>query len=365
MGLPGQVPLPIFEAAFGARGSQPALPASSGFSNGTFITHLRQGTVGALANALATSNIYFCRMVGSNFAPCATLGFNAPGPYPINFFRANPFVTSMTLVDDNSWSTYHGLQIELRRSLSRGLTLNANYTWSKSLGDFFATPNSNASDGYTTLRNRNLDKAPSPFDLRHTLNVFWTYELPFGRGRRFLSNAPGALDRLVGGWTLSGITRLNSGRPYLLTSGRATFNQNEAGVILKGISVAELQRKMRQFSPGPNRNAYHADPTLIGPDGRANPQFLESPTTPGQLGQFIYLYGTPLVVNDLALLKEIPIRERVKFNLQIEMLNAFNHPVLNVGGLGGTLSIDSTSFGQTTSTLVGPRNIQIRAHITW
>jgi len=364
-GLPGQVPLPLFEAAFGARGSQPALPAGSGFANGTFINHLRQGTVGALANTLATNNIYFCRLVGSTFAPCAALGFNAPGPYPINFFRANPFVTSMTLVDDNSWSTHHGLQIELRRSFSRGLTLNANYTWNKSLGDFFATPNSNASDGYTTLRNRNLDKAPSPFDLRHTLNVFWTYELPFGRGRRFLSKAPGFLDRVIGGWTLSGITRLNSGRPYLLTSGRATFNQNEAGIILKEISLAELQKKMRQFSPGPNRNAYHADPTLIGPDGRANPRFLAVPTTPGQLGQLIYLYGTPLVVNDLAILKEIPIRERVKFSLQIEMLNAFNHPVLNVGSLGGTISIDSTSFGQTTSTLVGPRNIQIRAHITW
>jgi len=54
----------------------------------------------------------------------------------------------------------------------------------------------------------------------------------------------------------------------------------------------------------------------------------------------------------------------MRFSLQVEMLNAF-HPSLNVGSLGGTISIDSTSFGQTTSTLIGPRNIQICAHITW
>ncbi|HXF06774.1 MAG TPA: carboxypeptidase-like regulatory domain-containing protein [Blastocatellia bacterium] len=365
-GLPGQVPLPLFEAAFGARGSQPALPAGSGFANGTFINQLRQGAAGALANTLATNNIYFCRLVGSAFAPCAALGFNAPGPYPINLFRANPFVTNTRLVDDNQWSTYHGLQIELRRSFSSGLTLNANYTWSKALGDYFGVPDSDNSEDYWTLRNRNLNKAPSPFDLRHTFTAFWTYELPFGRGRRFASGVNGVVDRIIGGWTLSGITRLNSGRVFRLVSGRSTFNNlADSGIILKNISLSELQKKIRQFSPGPNRNAYHVDPALVGPDGRANPQFFDFPTTPGQFGQFIYLYGTPLVVNDLALLKEIPLKERLKLSLQFEATNAFNHPVLNVGSLGGTLSIDSTSFGQTAGTLVGPRNIQIRAHITW
>jgi len=364
-GLPGQAPLPLFEAAFGARGSQPALALGSGFGSGTFITNLERGTAGTMANTMATSNIYLCRMVGSNFAPCANLGFNAPGPYPINFFRANPFATDMILLDDNQWSNYHGLQIELRRSFRHGLTLNANYVWSKALGDYFGVPDSDNSENYTTLRNRTIDKTPSPFDLRHTFTAYWSYQLPFGRGRAFLSGANGVVNRIVGGWTISGITRLNSGRLFRLTSGRNTFNQFESGIILKGLTVEELQKKIRQFSPGPNLNAYHVDPALVGPDGRANPQFFEAPTTPGQLGQFIFLYGTPLVVNDLALLKEVPITERIRFNLQIEAINAFNHPVLNVGGLGGGLSIDSTTFGQTSGTLVGPRNIQIRAHISW
>jgi hypothetical protein len=367
-GLAGQVPLPIFEAAFAARGSQAALPAGSGFSNGTFITNLDRGTAGTLANTMATTNLYFCRMVGSNFGPCNALGFNAPGPYPINFFRANPFVTNMTLLDDNQWSTYQGLQIEVRRSFSHGLTLNANYVWSKALGDYYGVPDSDNSENYTTLRNRDVSKSPSPFDLRHTFTAYWTYELPFGRGRAFFSGANRLVDRVIGGWTLSGITRLNSGRLFRLVSGRGTFNQNESGIILKGLTLKELQKKIRQFSPGPNFNAFHVDPSLLGPDRRPNPQFFEVPTTPGQLGQFIYLYGTPLVINDLALLKQIRISERISLNLQFEGINAFNHPVLSVGGLTGsgqTISIDSNTFGQTGGTLVGARTIQFRAHVTW
>jgi hypothetical protein len=78
-GLPGQMPLPMFEAAFGARGSQAALPAASGFTNAGFITNLQQGAAGALAGSLAGNSLYLCRMIGSPFSPCARLGYDAPG----------------------------------------------------------------------------------------------------------------------------------------------------------------------------------------------------------------------------------------------------------------------------------------------
>ncbi len=95
-GLPGQVALPIFETAFGPRGSQPALAATAGFNNATFITNLQQGEAGRLANTLAgnaanSGPTYTCRLVGNGLPGCASRGFNAPGAYPINFFQANPF----------------------------------------------------------------------------------------------------------------------------------------------------------------------------------------------------------------------------------------------------------------------------------
>ncbi len=369
-GLVGQSPLPILEAAFGARGSQPALAAGSSWTSSTFINQLRLGTAGAMADSLASGSnaqTYLCRMTGNTFPPCAGLGFDAAGPYPMNFFRVNPFVTGTSLLDDEQWSNYHGLQLEARRSFKDGLTVNANYAWSKTLGDYFATPNSDNSANYSTLRNRGLDKHPSPFDLRHALTVYWSYDLPFGRGHRLGAGANAVVNRMINDWTLGGIHRWNSGRAYLLTSGRGTFNQRDGGVILNGLTVEQLQDKMRQFSPGPNRNAYHVDPAFVGPDGRANSQYLQVPSTPGQVGQYIVLYGNPLVSHDMSLTKVIPITEQLKFTLQAEASNVFNHPVLNIGGTGtgGTISIDSVSFGQTNSALVAARQIQFRGHLTW
>src|SRR5262252_10322365 len=77
--LPGQGPLPIFQAAFGALGTQPALSSSQGFGNTTFIQNLNQGVAGTLAQTLATSPTNFCRLVGNQVASCVTAGFNVAG----------------------------------------------------------------------------------------------------------------------------------------------------------------------------------------------------------------------------------------------------------------------------------------------
>lgn len=359
-GLPGQVALPIFEAAFGARGGQPALGTSSGFGNGTFVNQLKQGQAGALANALGGSSVYLCRMVGNSLAPCATLGFAAAGPYPINFFQPNPYNAGgeTDLMTDYGYSNYNALQIEFRRSAG-GLTISSSYTFSKSLGDMFAESDI-ASLNFTTLRNRGLNKAPSVFDVHHVGVAYLTYQLPFGKGHAISGNP--IVNGFIGGWALSGITRLQSGRPFKLTSGRSTLNQSDSGVILNGLTRSQLQDKLTIRS-GPSKNISYVDASLVGTDSRANPSVLVTPTTPGQFGQFVYLYGPKLVMLDMALLKEISIKEKVKLQFQVEALNAFNHPVFMVGGQGASVSINSTSFGQTSSTSVDPRNIQLRLNL--
>src|SRR5205814_161252 len=92
-GLAGQSPLPIFDTAFGANGTQAALPASSGYASSGFITNLQQGAAGALAGALASTSspTYYCRLVGAAFAPCAAQGYTKNTGYPINFFTPNPY----------------------------------------------------------------------------------------------------------------------------------------------------------------------------------------------------------------------------------------------------------------------------------
>jgi hypothetical protein len=212
---------------------------------------------------------------------------------------------------------------------------------------------------YRTLRDKSLDWGPTAYDLRHVFQTYWTYDLPFGKGRHFSTNN-GVLEEIFGGWTASGIVKIQSGRPFLLTSGRQTLNQQDAGVVLNGITVDELQ-KMVNVRPGPNGNVFFFDEKLIGSDGRANPQFIAPPTTPGVQGQYIYLHGPGLWNADLGVAKRFSTGGSTAFTFETLFINAFNHRNTTVGGTGGaTQSIDSTTFGQSTGVALGARQVQFR-----
>ena len=364
-GLPGQVPLPMFEAAFGARGSQPALPDGSAFTNGGFITSLQQGTAGTLATNLATNSNYICRMLGNTFGPCASLGYNAPGGYPINVFQANPYAIGgvLELVDDGSYTKYHGLQLQLRRRYTRGLSANVNYTLSKTQADIWAD-NATQTVNYRTLRDRTFDAQVSPFDVRHVLQTYGTYDLPFGKDRRVgIDNR--VLDAIAGGWTLGGIFTFQTGTPFRLMSGRSTVNGEDAGVILKnGLTVEDLQ-KMIQISPGPGFNRYWIDPKLIGPDGRANPAYLDVPTNPGEFGQIVYLRGRNNWSLDGSLNKQVRITSGVTFTMHVTATNVLNHPIWSTPGFLGQTSIQSITFGQSTQPAnnANPRAVYLRGTV--
>ena len=302
-GLPGQSALPILDTAFGARGSQAALAAASGYTNGTFITLLQQGQAGALASQIAGNSLYLCRLLGSTFGPCSSLGFNAPGPYPINLFQANPFAAgrAVTLLNDDGWSRYNGLQLQFRQRYRKSLNVTANYTYARSWSNRYSDSPAAAVTLFTNRDDR-LNEVPHIFDLRHSFQTYWTYELPFGRDRHFNIANP-VVSQVLGGWTLSGIARTQSGRPFFLSSGRSTYNNYENGVVLApGVTVAQIQKLVGVF-PGPNGTKLFFDPKLIGLDGRANPQYLLSPTTPGVLGQRVFLYGPGFWNVDLAIAK--------------------------------------------------------------
>src|SRR6185503_5864768 len=174
--------------------------------------------------------------------PFSGLGYNAAGPYPINFFQANPFAAgrAITLLNDDGWSKYNGMQLQFRQRYGRTLTMTANYTYSHARSNRYSDSPAAA---VTLFSNRDdkLNDVPHIFDLRHAFQTYWTYDLPFGRDRHFAINNA-VLDQIVGGWTISGIARVQSGRPFFLTSARNTYNQFDSGVVLNGITVEELQK---------------------------------------------------------------------------------------------------------------------------
>jgi hypothetical protein len=374
LGLPGEVPLPIFEQAFGPNGSQPALAAGSSWTNGTFINRLLLGQAGSLAATLqggnSTNSVYECRLLGANFGPCADRGYTSPTPYPMNFWVANPYVFENDWANDTSWGNYNGLQMELRQRLRHGVTLTANYTWSHALTDM---PTQSTASGnvlnYTTIRNFNLDKAPLSNDRRHALRVYGTYDLPFGPGRRW-NIGNGVLRRVVGGWTLGSIATLVSGAETLLSSGQKTVNNyGDSGVLLQGLSLSQF-RDMLLESPRNNPAGIftltRADPMLINSDGTANTKYFSQWTTPGTFGQKLYIPGAWFWSFDASLNKDIPIREHLRLSLQAEFLNVLNHPEFDLP-TAANLSPTSSTFGQVNSVMNGnaPRNIQLRGYLRW
>lgn len=367
--LPGQAALPIFQAAFGALGNQSALSAGQGFGNATFIQNLNQGTAGTLANTLATSAANLCRMVGNKLSRCVTAGFNVPGLYPINFFQPNPYLSSMTYQDSNGDNNYNGLQIDVKQRYSYGLNLGANYVWSHALGNLLNETDQAAGYTWYTLRNSRLNYGPSPFDRRHVFNAYWTYDLPFGKGRRFLSSG-GLLDRLVGGWTLGGRETIASGQPLLLNGGRNTVsNLTQSGVVFgSGFTPGQLQKALSQVTGGFSPTALISNVANIATittsgttkTSQANSALYSPASTPGQFGAFVYLRNNNLYILDMSLNKEVRVTEGFRMTFRLVALNFLNHPFFDIG----TSSPTSTSFGQIT-TASGTRTMQFRVSLDW
>jgi hypothetical protein len=369
LGRPGQVPTPIFDAAFGARGGVGAIAAGSGYGSTGFITNLQTGAAGALATNLAFNRNYVCRMFGNSFSPCVRINplYNAPGPYPINFFVLNPFVSgSMNYIDNTGWNSYNGLQVQFRQRLAHSMNVTANYTWSKSLTDL-SVDNANQGLDFTTLRSFKLDKRVSPFDIRHVIQFAGTYDLPLGRGR-WLPWDNRVLDGVIGGWTLGSIFVFHTGQPIQLTGGFQTVNNTnnpeQNGVILApGVTLDMIQS---MFNAARTRLVNRAgttdlqrlavDPSLIGPDGRANPAFLLPNTTPGSFGQLLFLRDRNTFQWDVSMTKAFQVKERARLQVFAGFNNVLNHPRWGFPDA----NVFSTTFG-VVGAPTGSRSINLRA----
>jgi hypothetical protein len=382
LGLPGQVAVPIFSTAF--TGSMTGSQTNSNFRGGSFIGDLDTGQAGVDANRLAGSSTFLCNMVGNGLQACIDRGFTGAGLFPSNFFQVNPDLAGVSNIILRNFgnSTYHALQIEVRRRFAKGFELNANYAFSKGITDRYDDSGTSTIQP-TTFRDPGRNKGLSPFDITHIVRIFGRYEFPFGPGKKW-NSSNGIVSRFIEGWTFQGVVAIQSGRPFLLTSGRGTLNQNESGVITN-LTRGQLESLVGEINQVPGRNfVYFVDPSLMGasssaPAGSfpiapasanatANPAFLGPPTTPGVLGRRIFLHGPNFFKPDFSISKTTRITEQARVEFRAEFFNATNRTNWLVGGPGGiadTVSVTSTAFGRTTNFLndlgnqdQGPRMIQ-------
>jgi hypothetical protein len=384
-GLPGQAALPIFDAAFACPPGASGCAPGADYTNGGFINDLNNGAAGSLATTLAYpfgTVPYICNLVGSSLSPCATqFGYTTPGAYPLNFFQVNPYadgnapgsaLANSGFMSAQGYGNYHALQVDFRQRAWHGMQFDVNYTWSHTLG---LQPDTQWTGSVNVFSVRNLRQSygPTNFDLRHVVHASGTFDLPFGQGKALL-NRPGAVDKVVGGWTLGTIFTYQTGMPFQLLGGFNTFNDyGDGGLVLNGITKSQLQNAVGVYhTGGPYIDVIN--PTLLKSIGACNA--LCQNTTPGSFGINPWLYGPHVWNDDMSLTKVVPIQEKLRFSLQAEFLNIFNHPNFTTPGLGpsfiGSTNITSGGFGRAgllhftnTTPNDSARVIELRANISF
>ena len=371
----GTFPLPIIAAYFGGFTNSQAVNctaattpscatvyASANFASSTFTSLLLANN----ANARSFASTLYGN--AGRRASAITAGL------PSNLFIANPDLQGGAFLVDNSGRTwYDSLQIELRRRLSKGLLLQGSYTFSKALSNMYAS-STGVNYQPDTLRNLALDRVESPWDLRHAVKASWIYELPFGRGHTFLSNANGLVDRLAGGWEVHGQARIQSGSAFSF-----------GNVQLVGMTKQELQKSIviRKVPTGSASVFYLPDDIILntrrannvcfpgstGCDANGFTTSLGAPTgryiapansngcIQGYFGQCgfanLVMYGPRFSRFDISLVKKTKITETVNFELRTEFLNAFNNINFKIGSQSAEVTsvagFSGSTFGQTSN----------------
>ena len=351
---------------FGAGTNTAPLPAILGYFSG--VPAAQAGDASKYTSTLFSNTTYvsplvftnpnpntFVRNMATDLSPAAQRANALAAGIPANEFLVNPDkLGGANVLTNFGGSTYHAGTVELKRRMSNGALFNVNYTFSKSLTGVF-----------TTLR-QGPSKTVSQFNITHALKANWIYELPIGRGRRLLGNANGVMDRLVGGWSINGGGRIQSGAPF-----------NMGNVRLVGMTRQELQSALGMRFDNGAKIAYFLPQDIIDNTIRANNA--SSSTTNGYgsqgapAGRYIappggancveaftgqcggtslILYGPHFTRFDLSVVKKTRITERVNLELRGEFLNAFNNINFVVGSANNNTNtannFSSQTFGQVT-----------------
>jgi hypothetical protein len=217
---------------------------------------------------------------------------------------------AINLFSNFGHNSYHSGTVRVEKRYSSGLAFTAFYTFSKTLTD---ADSEGAATG-TTYYNRRLEKARANYDVRHHYVNVLTYELPFGKGRRWLNNG-GFANQLLGGWELTWTQTLQSGTPFNVTftgSPNKYLPGQSRPNILTGIDQAQVQG----WDIGPNRFPTQAQNPYLNFSSFAYP----APFTAGTLGRNAF-EGPGLNWSQFSLAKWWRLRERARFQLRFDSYN--------------------------------------------
>jgi len=309
-----------------------------------------------------------------NAGVCAPTVAQALLPYP-------QFCSVLQGLNENHGnSIYHSFQLKAEKRYSNGLYMLVSYTNSKLISD--ASDNTqqlggswNATQGVISPYEKSRARSLSSDDVPQIISAAFVYDLPFGKGKRFLTN--GFANAIVGGWQVSPIIHWNSGTPMW-------FRDSNSGCL-----VVSQFRQNCLAGTVPGANPFLQDPNSYNPNKGPllNSAAFESPgafqpagACPGCTGAYGYTGAGPRISNlrgpnaknvDISLTKNTRIGERANFQLRFGFFNAFNqhyfYNAANVNNQGSSFAfnndISAPNFGAWNGGVSSPRTIQIGARL--
>jgi Carboxypeptidase regulatory-like domain/TonB dependent receptor len=305
---------------------------------------------------------------------------NAQLSVPFPDFGRNP---SYAATEGNS--NYNSLQVKLEKQFSNGLTFLGTYTWSKVLSDASDLLN-NGSVGNSEGAAVNGYRAPAipgfgiqadyglaSFDIRNVFHFSGGYELPFGKGKHFMSDASGAVNKLVGGWSINWSSTFQGGQPITL----ACPTQTAAGVACGALFTGQ-PLKLGLHTDSNGLLSYYGNPAAFTQPCSLDASGAPTPNSPAgcvpltgiaALGGHTQVEGPGFHRADVSLFKDLPLNERFRLQFRAEFFNIANHPNFSAPNFGGNGVVaisnsgnyNNKNFGEIGSTRdapYDPRQIQ-------
>jgi len=261
--------------------------------------------------------------------------------------KGNPTINNTWTWFSVGTSSYNALQLDVNHRYTNGLSLRGVYTWSKTLDDGDSLNQTTANNAPGLVSNPYDVKADwglATYDVRNLAAISAVYELPFGRGKRFLAPSNGFANWAVSGWSVNSIVVLQSGFPF---TPQLSYNPSNTG---------DTRNPVRPF----------ANPNFTGEIVTGNPAqwfnpnaFLQPPPNSGFWGNLgrNTLIGPGLATWDFSAIKDSKLNERLNLQFRAEIFNLLNRANFNtpnlivftptgVNGTAGAISSTSTTSRQ-------------------
>jgi hypothetical protein len=249
---------------------------------------------------------------------------------------------SVNMYSNYGHNSYHGGTVRVEKRMSAGLTFNSFYTWSKTLTE----AEGETGDNGITFYNRRLEKARASYDVRHRFVTVMSYEMPFGKGRRWM-NGGGISNLAFGGWQLTWTQTLQSGPPFNV-SFAGSPNRYLPGESRPNIVTTHQAAAVDNWELGANRFPTQAQNPYLNASSFAYP----APFTPGNLGRNVF-EGPGLLWTQVSIAKWWNVKEKYRFQIRLDGNNfplkqpQFADPngAFNLNNLGAFARIGSGTRG--------------------